>query len=133
MQAAIFYVLLIAVRTDIIADPQDKLNTACEIIWTKVHFLHKKTIYIASNYRPPNDYTASLEALHESLSILYRSCKTPPSVILAGYFNLPDINWVNMCSTNSQTAANNVHIEIVSKHNVKCNQLYRKPAYHLTK
>ena len=89
--------VLIAVRTDIIADPQDKPNTACEIIWTKVHFLHKKAIYIASYYRPPNDYTASLEALHESLSILYRSCKIPPSVILAGYFNLPDINWVNMC------------------------------------
>ena len=35
--------VLIAVRTDIIADPQDKLNTACEIIWTKVHFLHTKS------------------------------------------------------------------------------------------
>ena len=43
--------VLIAVRTDIIADPQDKLNTACEIIWTKVHFLHKKAIYIASYQR----------------------------------------------------------------------------------
>ena len=31
--------VLIAVRNDIIADPQDKLNTTCEIIWTKVHFV----------------------------------------------------------------------------------------------
>ena len=108
--------VLIAVRTDIIADPQDKFNTACEIIWTKVHFLHKKAIYIASYYRPPNDHTASLEALHESLSILYRSCKTPASVILAGDFNLPDFNWVNMCSTNSQTAAkHNKLIEIIGE------------------
>ena len=39
----------------------------------------------------------------------------PPSVILAGDFNLPDINWVNiMCSTNSQTAAKrNKLIEII--------------------
>ena len=108
--------VLIAVRNDIIADPQDKLNTTCEIIWTKVHFVHKKSIYIASYYRPPNDYTASLEALHESLSILYRTCKTPPSVILAGDFNLPDINWENICSTNAQTAAkHNKLIEIIGE------------------
>ena len=108
--------VLIAVRNDIIADPQDKLNTTCEIIWTKVHFVHKKSIYIASYYIPPNDYTASLEALHESLSILYRTCKTPPSVILAGYFNLPDINWDNICSTNAQTAAkHNKLIEIIGE------------------
>ena len=108
--------VLIAVRNDIIADPQDKLNTTCEIIWTKVHFVHNKSIYIASYYRPPNDYTAYLESLHESLSILYRTCKTPPSVILAGYFNLPDINWNNICSTNAQTAAkHNKLIEIMGE------------------
>ena len=108
--------VLIAVRNDIIADPQDKLNITCEIIWTKVHFVHKKSIYIASYYRPPNDYTASLAALHEFLSILYRTCKTPPSVILAGDFNLPDINWENRCSTNAQTAAkHNKLIEIIGE------------------
>ena len=67
--------VLIAVRNDIIADPQDKLNTTCEIIWTKAHVVHKKSIYIASYYRPPNDYTASLEALRESLSILIEPAK----------------------------------------------------------
>ena len=78
--------------------------------------MHKKSIYIASYYRPPNDYTASHEALHESLSILYRTCKTPPSVILAGDFNLPDINWENICSTNAQTAAkHNKLIEIIGE------------------
>ena len=108
--------VLIALRNDIIADPQDKLNT-CEIVWTKVHFFRNKAVYLASYYRPPNDHTASLEALHESLAILYRSCKLPPSIIIAGDLNLPDINWENLCTTNQHTATkHNKLLEIVSEY-----------------
>ena len=64
-----------------------------------------------SYYRPPNDYT-SLEALHESLSILYLYI----SVILAGDLNLPAMDWENLCATNQQTAAkHNKLIEIVGE------------------
>ena len=108
--------VLIALRNDIIADPQDKLNT-CEIVWTNVHFFRNKAVYLASYYRPPNDHTASLEALHESLAIFYRSCKLPPSIIIAGDLNLPDINWENLCTTNQHTATKqNKLLEIVSEY-----------------
>ena len=109
--------VLIALRNDIIADPQDKLSTTCEIVWTKVHFFRNKAVYLASYYKPPNDHTASLETLHETLAILYRSCKLPPSIIIAGDLNLPDINWENLCTTNQQTATkHNKLIEIVSEY-----------------
>ena len=106
-----------AIRKDIIADPQHKMNTTCEIVWTKVHFFRNKAVYLASYYRPPNDHTASLEALHESLAIFYRSCKLPPSIIIAGDLNLPDINWENLCTTNQHTATkHNKLLEIVNEY-----------------
>ena len=61
--------------------------------------------YIAFYYRPPNDHLQSLEALHDSLTKLYRSQKTPPNVVIVGNFNLPDINWTNHQTTNNSTAS----------------------------
>ena len=69
-----------------------------------MHIFHNKVIYLASYYKPPNDHTTSLEVLHESLAILYHGCKLPPSVIIAGDLNLPDINWKNLYTTNQHTA-----------------------------
>ena len=70
--------VLIAFRDNIVAEPLQNLNSNCEIIWTKIHFARNKCIYFASYYRPPNDHLQSLEALHDSLTKLYRSQKTPP-------------------------------------------------------
>ena len=82
-------------------------------MWTKVNFTRNKSIYVASYYRPPNDHLQSLEALHESLTKLYRTQKTPPNVVIAGDFNLPDINWSKQQITNNRTASkHNKFIEI---------------------
>ena len=97
--------VLIAFRDNIVAEPLQNLNSNCEIIWTKIHFARNKCIYFASYYRPPNDHLQSLEALHDSLTKLYRSQKTPPNVVIAGDFNLPDINWTNHQTTNNSTAS----------------------------
>ena len=43
--------VLIALRNDFIADPQNYLNTTCELVWTKVHFFRNKAIYLASYFR----------------------------------------------------------------------------------
>ena len=115
---------MIALRNYIIADHQDKLITTCEIILTKIHFVHKKAIYFASYYIPPNDYTTSLEALHESLSILYLYI----SVTLAGDLNLPAIDWENLCATNQQKAAkHNKLTEIVGEFGI-VNMVSEPPA-----
>jgi exonuclease III len=108
--------VLIAFRDDIVAEPLTNLNSNCEIVWTKVHFTRNKSIYFASYYRPPNDHLQSLEALHESLTKLYRTQKTPPNVVIAGDFNLPDINWSKQQITNNRTASkHNKLLEIINE------------------
>ena len=97
--------VLSAFRDNIVAEPLQNLNSNCEIILTKIHFARNKCIYFASYYRPPNDHLQSLEALHDSLTKLYRSQKTPPNVVIAGDFNPPDINWTNHQTTNNSTAS----------------------------
>jgi hypothetical protein len=108
--------VLIAFRDDIVAEPLTNLNSNCEIVWTKVHFTRNKSIYFASYYRPPNDHLQLLEALHESLTKLYRTQKIPPNVVIAGDFNLPDINWSKQQITNNRTASkHNKLLEIINK------------------
>ncbi|MBA1446886.1 MAG: endonuclease/exonuclease/phosphatase family protein [Gammaproteobacteria bacterium] len=108
--------VLIAFRDDIVAEPLANLNSSCEIVWTKIHFTRNKSIYFASYYRPPSDHLQSLEALHESLTKLYRSQKTSPNVVIAGDFNLPDINWGKQQTTDNRTASkHNKLLEIMSE------------------
>ena len=103
--------VLIAFRDDIVAEPLTNLNSNCEIVWTKVHFTRNKSIYFASYHRPPNDHLLSL-----SLTKLYRTQKTPPNVVIAGDFNLPDINWSKQQITNNRTASkHNKLLEIINE------------------
>ena len=108
--------VLIAFRDDITAEPLDNLNSNCEIVWTKIHFARNKSIFFASYYRPPSDHLASLEALQASLTKLYRSQKNTPNVVIAGDFNLPDIDWNSQQTTNARTASkHNKLLEIISE------------------
>ena len=108
--------VLIAFRDDITAESLDNLNSNCEIVWTKIHFARNKSIFFASYYRPPSDHLASLEALQASLTKLYRSHKKTPNVVIAGDFNLPDIDWDNQQTTNTRTASkHNKLLEIISE------------------
>ena len=108
--------VLIAFRDDITAESLDNLNSNCEIVWTKIHFARNKSIFFASYYRPSSDHLASLEALQASLTKLYRSHKNTPNVVIAGDFNLPDIDWDNQQTTNTRTASkHNKLLEIIGE------------------
>ena len=108
--------VLIAFRDDIVAEPLTNLNSNCEIVWTKVHSTRNKPIYFASYYRPPNDHLQLLEALHEYLTKIYRTQKTPPNVVILGDFNLPDIKWSKQQTTNNRTASkHNKRLEIINE------------------
>ena len=52
---------------------------------------------MCSFYRPPGCNTVPLDQLNESLNCLYSVYNTAPNIVLAGDFNLPDINWIDGC------------------------------------
>ena len=109
--------ILIAFRDDITAESLDNLNSNCGIVWTKIHFARNKSIFFASYYTPPSDHLASLEACQAALEKkLYRSHKNTPNVVIAGDFNLPDIDWDNQQTTNTRTASkHNKILEIINE------------------
>ena len=106
--------ILIALRNDIIEDPQDNLNTTCEMVWTKVHYFLNSAIYLASYNRP-----------HVNIQHHWKPYVNPwPSSTEAAnvhHLNLPDINWVNQTSIydNPSTATkHNKLLEIVSEYSL---------------
>ena len=108
--------VLVAFRDDITAESLDNLNSKCEIVWTKIHFARNKSTLFTSYYRPPGDHLDSIEALQASLSKLYRSQKSTPNVLIAGDFNLPDIDWDSQLTTKTRTASKlNKLLEIISE------------------
>ena len=103
-----------SIRDDITAESLDNLTSNCEIVWTKIHFARNKSIYFASNYRPPSDHLESLEALQASLTKLYRSQKTQRS-----YSRWLQPTWHHLGSQqtiNTRTASkHNKLLEIISE------------------
>ncbi|KAK2171933.1 hypothetical protein NP493_1014g01000 [Ridgeia piscesae] len=106
--------VLIAFRDDIVAEPLTNLYSNCDIVWKKVQFTRNKSIYFAPTTDPP--MTISNRLKHESLTKLYRTQKNPPNVVIAGDFNLPDINWSKQQITNNRTASkHNKRLEIINE------------------
>ena len=79
----------------------DDLETDCEIVWIKLMGL-TLPIVISVFYRPPSATMSVLEQLSLSLNKLssYKCL-----LILCGDFNIPNVNWSNLCPDMSSTAA----------------------------
>ena len=91
--------VFIGVRRDLLAMPEETLDTDCEAIWVKIIFAGKQPLYIGSFYRPTNDDPAALLKLDEALKKLTQK-NTLPNIVLLGDFNTPHINWENNTITN---------------------------------
>lgn len=83
--------VFVAVSEDLIAT-EVELHKECEISMVKIELVRCKPLYIGSFYRPTNNLVDPIEELGESLNNIFHN-KDLPNVILAGDFNLPDINW----------------------------------------
>lgn len=81
--------VLIAVRKTLLAIPLPDLDADCEVLWAKIKFSGYRDIYLGAFYNPHHNDPRGLPGLEVSMS------KLPPDAykILAGDFNLPDINW----------------------------------------
>ena len=68
------------------------LDADAELVWARLQFSRGPELYLCSYYRSPNSGTQPITQLNESLSRLYNR-NVSPNLILAGDFNLPDVEW----------------------------------------
>ena len=87
------YVLLIAIKNDLIGTHRPELDTNCEIIWVTIKIQGSKDITIGAFYRSPQfgNTNGYMNELRESINKIKRSDNE--QIWLAGDFNLPDIDW----------------------------------------
>jgi hypothetical protein len=87
--------VFIAVNNNIVATPKIDLDTNCQLNWVQIQTWKQPPLYIGSYYRQPSSEDLSpLNALDESIAKLTNR-QSLPNIILAGDFNLPDINWMD--------------------------------------
>ena len=90
---------LIAVRDTLLAEPMDNLGinagTHAELCWMEIILPHNKTLCVGSLYRTPGTDLETVSILDTSMSQLYDQSPNS-SVILAGDFNTPGIDWENL-------------------------------------
>ena len=77
-----------------VAACESSLDSACEIIWSKLSIAGSKPLFVGSFYRPTDRDPISIQELDSSLKKLFTG-NNLPNVILSGDFNLPDIDWHN--------------------------------------
>ena len=67
------------------------------MVWGKLYNADNKPIYLCSFYRPPGGNVHPITQLSESLHKLCSNQVIPPTILLAGDFNLPGIQWTEGC------------------------------------
>ena len=81
--------VLIAFQNKLLSRPCEKLDSECELVWTKIELSNAKDLFVGVFYRPPTDRTCL-----ENLQISHQKLQNTNSIVcLCGDFNLPDISW----------------------------------------
>ena len=85
----------LAIKSEIVCEEKPTLRKDCEITvaWSKVKIGNSKTVHLASSYRPQNSPHDALEQFSDSINCVFESSNHYPNIIVAGDFNLGDINW----------------------------------------
>ena len=85
--------VFLALKNNLIAREEPEIQTNCESIWASVHIKGVPTLYFGAFYRRHFGTTALdqqyLCELESAISKLPKNCQ----IILAGDFNLPDVDW----------------------------------------
>ena len=87
--------VFLAIKSEIVCEEKPTFRKDCEITatWSKVKIDNCKTVHLASSYRPPNSSHDPLEQFSNSINCVFESSNHYPNIIMAGHFNLGDINW----------------------------------------
>ena len=94
--------VFLAVRNTLTSSTDPTLEVNAELLWCTISLEHQQSLTIGAFYRPPNTGADVLEKVHISVSRFANNCNKV--IMLAGYFNLPDIDWTiptikNQCRT----------------------------------
>ena len=82
------------IKDDLVATECKFIEVEAEILYIELHIQGFKRLIIGSFYRPPSSDPANLRELARSLSNIHAKFKEA-IVVLAGDFNLADIDWTN--------------------------------------
>ena len=92
---------MILVKKGITMVHRDDLETNCEIVWIELMGLTLPVV-IGVFYHPPS---AAMSVLEQLSLLLNKLSSYKCLLILSGDFNIPNINWSNLCPHLSSTAA----------------------------
>ena len=112
--------VLLAINSNLVSREELHLETNGEMIWASVSIKSYPTLYLGAFYRPHHGISLldkqCLNELHLSISILPNNCH----IILAGDFNLPDVDWSKkfVCPQCRYSALSNQLINITLDHNL---------------
>lgn len=72
-----------------------------ESVWCRINF-YGKSIFLGAVYRPPNSSPEYLEIMHDYIA---QHTNSRSKIILCGDFNLPGINWPDLCHDHREVAS----------------------------
>ena len=118
--------VLQAIKNDLIFTELTKLDSDCEIVWSKLQFPREKSIYVGTFYRPIHSDLPSLCELEKSLQKIGKDCDSN-SLLLAGDFNQPNIDWNQntISGSNASSEAAKILLDVANSHNFT--QLVQSP------
>ena len=109
--------VLIAHREELVITEVPLPDKSSEFVLAKLEVQGNPDLYIGSFYRHTNTDKKSLNTLYENVSQIHGGKKLP-NIIIAGDFNLPDVNWsLNSYNTQPQYGAgvNELAIDLMNE------------------
>ena len=88
--------VFIMVKENLIATECNVISTEAEQLWIELHIQGHRPLVIGSFYRPPKSPATNLQELSSTLPDIKAKFKNAV-IILAGDFNLADVDWENWC------------------------------------
>ena len=101
--------VFVAVKMDFVSITRPEFDCTAEVSWASIDFTRNGTLYVGSFYRPPGAKGEVIDELQGSINNIFRKHRKMPALLLAGDFNLPDIDWENVITSHPRTHALHSH------------------------
>ena len=89
--------VFLAIITDLIAREEPDLHSDCESIWASIHVKGNPALYVGSFYRKHVNKTDADKSYISELESAISKIPNNSQILLAGDFNIPDVDWDKVC------------------------------------